>query len=104
MILKSYGITVTEAEFKNKANYLAGSGADFTYVYVIKDTLNWYLDDNGNSTRYKYTNVSSYSDEDYKNLVLTNILNSHPVQTVLKINSTAYFPYTSNGYLLSLRV
>lgn len=49
MILKFYGITVTEAAFKNKATALAAPGDDFTYVYVVKDTINWYLSDGGNS-------------------------------------------------------
>lgn len=77
-------------------------GDDYTYVYVIKDTLNWYLDYDGNSTEYKYTYVSSYTNE-YKDLVLTNILNNHPVQPNLKISSTTYFPYTTNGHYVVIK-
>lgn len=103
MMLAYYGIPVTEAAFKDKATALADPGTDFTYVYVVTRTINWFLSDGGNPHRYKYTYVSSMTEEQYKDLVLQNILNSHPVQPVLKITSTAYFPYTTNGHYVVIK-
>ncbi len=103
MILAFYGITVSETQFKDKATALADPGTDFTYVYVVKNTINWFLSDSGDPHRYKYTNVSSWTEEQYKDLVLLNIMNSHPVQPVLKITSTAYFPYTTDGHYVVIK-
>ncbi len=96
MILSSYGVSVSEATFKARATAIAGTSADFTYVYVIKDTLNYFLSANNKTTRYKYTSVASHTTADYQELVLTNILNGNPVQANLLISSTTYFPYTVN--------
>lgn len=38
MILKSYGVTVSENTFKNKATEIAGTD-DYTYVYVVTNTI-----------------------------------------------------------------
>ncbi|GEM_PF-6569641 len=103
MILKHYGILVSELDFKNKANDIAEPGHDFTYVYAINGAINYYLSVNGKSTRYNYVNVSAYTDEAYSNLLLTNILNSHPIQLPLRITNTYYFPYTTNGHYVVLK-
>lgn len=103
MMLASYGIDVTESTFKSRATLLAGESADYTYVYVIRDTLNYFLEDNDSTVRYKYTLVSSYSASAYQDLVLTNILNNHPVQPNMKVSSTDYFPYTTNGHYVVIK-
>lgn len=103
MMLASYGINVSESTFKSRATILAGQYADYTYVYVIKDTLNYFLSDDGNNVRYKYTYVGSYTTAEYQDLVLTNILNNHPVQPNIKVSSTDYFPYTTNGHYVVIK-
>ena len=103
MMLASYGINVTESTFKERATILAGEYADFTYVYVIRDTINYFLRTNNNSTRYKYTEVATYNEVQYENLVLTNILNNHPVQLTMKVTSTNYFPYTLEGHYVVIK-
>lgn len=103
MILASYGVDVTESTFKARATVIAGQYADYTYVYVIKDTLNYFLESNNKDASYKYTSVSSYSASDYQDLVLTNILNNNPVQLNMKVSSTDYFPYTTGGHYVVIK-
>jgi len=103
MILAHYGINISEQTFVNKATELAGSD-DYTFVYVVKNTLNWFLENYHNSTRYKYVNVSSYTTQQYTNLVLNNILNSHPVEPQLKIAANnGDFPYSSAGHYVVIK-
>ncbi len=101
MILAYYGISVTESEFKERAR-LNGNG-DFTVVYGIKDTLNDFLEANNNTTRYRYTYINSYTADQLQDLVLRNILNNHPVQSLLRITSSDYFPYTSAGHYVVIK-
>ena len=103
MILAKYGIKISESKFVSRATILAGED-DYTYVYVVKNTINWFLKDAGLSTRYQYVNVKSYSQKDYENLVIKNIMNSHPVEPVLKItSSTTGFPYSSSGHYVVIK-
>ena len=103
MMLASYGIATSESAFKTRASVIAGQYADYTYVYVIKDTLNYFLENNNSTVRYKYTYVGSYSEAEYQDVLLANILNNHPVQPNMKVNSTTYFPYTTNGHYVVIK-
>ena len=77
--------------------------ADYTYVWVLKETLNYYLALNNNATRYKHTNIAGYTLTDYERLANDNIEYNHPLQPVLRINSTAYFPYTTSGHYVVIK-
>lgn len=101
MILASYGISVSEKNFRDKAS-VYGDG-DYSYVYAIKDTLNYYLSQNGKSTRYKYTSVASYSTDGFSNLILRNVLNNHPCQALLKFSNSSYFPYNTSGHYVAVK-
>lgn len=103
MILASYDIHLNENTFKERATLLAGPSADYTYVYIIKDTLNYFLEEENSAVRYKYTAVDSYTTAQYKNLILENVLNDHPVQPNIKVNSTDYFPYTTAGHYVVIK-
>ena len=102
MMLASFGINITEEAFKEYAADIAGEH-DYTYVYVIKNALNHFLSANNKSTRYKYTSVSSYDEAEYRDLLLANILNNHPVQANMKVSSTTHFPYTTSGHYVVIK-
>lgn len=103
MILAYYNISVTEEAFVDTAQRKAGPGDNYTYVYAIKDALNYYFSNAGTSTRYRHTDISSLSSTEYTNLILDDILGGHPVQTLLKFTNTTYFPYTSNGHYVVIK-
>lgn len=103
MILKRYGISVTEDEFKMTASSYATPGCDYTCVSAICAALNSYLGSAGVSHPYRYADVSSYSLQGYTDLMLANIIYNHPVQVVMAVSNTTYFPYTTNGHYVVLK-
>ena len=103
MILKYYDIIVTEAEFVERADQLANTGQNYTYVGPITAALNYYFSSTGTTTRYEYINISSLSNTSYTNLILGDIMNSYPVQVLLEFSSTTYFPYTSDGHYVVIK-
>ncbi|MCL1809392.1 MAG: pre-peptidase C-terminal domain-containing protein [Clostridiales bacterium] len=99
MVLASYGIAVTEEDFKNRAAKEAAEGDDFTYAYAVTRTINYFMNENGNQTRYKSVNISNYTSADYAALVLRNLSYSYPVIPQIAVTSNSGgFPYTSSGH------
>lgn len=103
MILRHYGVGVTETAFKDRAQFEADDGDDYTYVYAIVKAINHYLRNAGITRQFKYRNISSDTLSEYTTLVLINILYNHPVQVVMSVNSTAYFPYTTGGHYVVIK-
>lgn len=103
MILKRYGVTVSEDDFKRTAANYIGDGGDYTYVSAICGAINIYLGSAGSSRQFRYADVSSRSLQGYTDLMLTNIIYNHPVQVVMVVSNTTYFPYTTNGHYVVLK-
>lgn len=103
MILKLYGIDVTEEEFREAARRASGIDDDFTMVYAVTKALNKYLSENGKSTSFQYIDTSGYTTQQYTDLIRKNIMNGHPVQAQLKITDTNHFNYTSNGHYVVIK-
>lgn len=100
MVLSYYGINISETAYIDKAiNYMD----DFTYVYVNEGIINNCLEENGKTTRYKYADKSSLSEQQFTDLILRNILNGYPVQLPMTFYSTAYFPYHTGGHYMVLK-
>ncbi len=67
-------------------------------MYAINNAINYYLSENSISVRYKNTSVAKYTEEEFRDLVLKNIMNDHPVQPVINVTDMTYFPYITEGH------
>lgn len=104
MILANFGIYQAESDIKYTADSIAEDPANYTYVYAVSGAINYYMNTVSNLiVRYKYTDVSQYSLDDYQDLVAKNITLNCPVLPLLKVNNTTYFPYTTNGHYVVIK-
>ncbi len=104
MILASYGIYVSEDDFKNTANTLGqGSGMNYQYVGAIKMAINHYLSANNKSTTFLYSCTDSITEADLKSLVAHNIKKGQPMIELIKPTSDSTFGYSSNGHYVVIK-
>ena len=89
MVLSNYGVYVSEADFKEKAQLFAG--AEWNYMHAIRTVINYYLGNAGISTTY--TAAWFGNENDYIDCIWENINNNNPVVVNQKINDSLYYPY-----------
>ena len=120
MVMKKYGITISEANYINKANlyisqyytdsnndgYDDYSGAvvpDYTYIWIKVGTYNMFLSQNSISTRFKYTDIASYNSTQYGDIIARNLSAGHPVECAVAIYNSNIFPYETGGHYVVMR-
>lgn len=110
MILKSYGITVSERIFKQIAWDKTGGIPDgYCDHDAITETINDFLQDNEYDRMYKCKQIggNNCNNTRFMDMMWRNIANDHPVEILIRnkvyIRETDYFPYTTDGHYLVLK-
>lgn len=101
-ILSSFNLTYTEETIKARATLIAnnnGANANYTYVWVLKDTINYFLSINNKNITYSYTSMSGITAEEWYALVLSaEATSGYPMIFNGNFSTNSYVPYSSTGH------
>jgi hypothetical protein len=98
-ILSSFGLTYSESTIKDRASTIASKGGgDYTYVYVLTDTINYFLGTNNKSVTYSYEYTGSYAADAYAIFLALEVSSGYPVMFNGNFSSNSYVPYSSTGH------
>lgn len=101
-ILTSFNIYYTENSIVEEAKAVIkrhNSSADYTYVWVITETLNGILSANYKDVTYSYESMSSVTDEAwYAFLLGAEIIKGYPVIFNGNFAANSYVPYSTTGH------
>ena len=101
MVLSKYGVNVTHAVFYHYSQIRYKT--EWDYVYALTETINHFLDDNNIYTNYQYIPVGQYSNDEYNNLIIHNIVYNYPIIPLIAIYDYDYFSYQTSGHYVALK-
>lgn len=101
-ILTLFNLNYSETTIKRKATDIANTGggsSNFTFVWVLKDTINYFLSINNISVRYNFSSMSDVNEEEWYGIVLVAEANAgYPIIFNGNFTTNSYVPHSSNGH------
>lgn len=99
-ILSNFGIIKSEGTIKSHAMSVAAQdpASDYTYVWVLTQTLNDFLSAGNTGIHYTYVYTHNYSLTDYALVLGVHLSFAMPIMFNGNFSSNNYVPYNSSGH------